>query len=385
MNNGPDAAPVEERRRTPGTRFRDCPECPEMVVAPAGSFMMGSPWWEIFRWPCEGPVHEVTMAHPFAVGVYEVTFEEWDACVSGGGCGGYQPDDAGWGRGRRPVVNVSWEDAKAYVEWLSGKTGEGYRLLSESEWEYVARSGTDTRYFWWGDEIGLNRANGEACVEFFIDGRGEDAQMHARWEGPPLDEKAWDGGWPDPEAMERDSRWRDWVMWAVSWEQAQRYVEWLSRKTGEGYRLLLLKAWEWDEVAHAGTGTGHFWWGNESGGRNRANCGAVFAEIEGGAPFAGPCRTTPVGSFPANPFGLYDVHGNVWELVEDRWHDTYHGAPSDGSAWESGKCGKRVMRGGSWRNDAPDLRSARRESRSTSSRGNAVGFRVARTLTDPGR
>ena len=92
-----------------------------------------------------------------------------------------------------------------------------------------------------------------------------------------------------------------------------------------------------------------------------------------------------MGSFPANPFGLYDVHGNVWELVEDRWHDTYHGAPSDGSAWESGKCGMRVMRGGSWRNDAPDLRSARRESRSTSSRGNAVGFRVARTLTDPGR
>ena len=87
MNNGPDAAPVEERRgaRAPGTRFRDCPECPEMVVAPAGRFMMGSPWWEIFRWPCEGPVHEVAMAHPFAVGVYEVTFEEWDACVSWGG------------------------------------------------------------------------------------------------------------------------------------------------------------------------------------------------------------------------------------------------------------------------------------------------------------
>ena len=92
-----------------------------------------------------------------------------------------------------------------------------------------------------------------------------------------------------------------------------------------------------------------------------------------------------MGSFPANPFGLYYVHGNVWELGEDRWHDTYHGAPSDGSAWESGKCGDRVMRGGSWRNDAPDLRSARRESRSTGSRGDAVGLRVARTLTDPGR
>ena len=160
-----------------------------MVVTPTGSFMMGSPWWEVFRWPCEGPVHEVAMAHPFAVGVYEVTFEEWDACVSGGGCGGYRPDDKGWGwgRDRRPVVNVSWEDAQAYVEWLSGKTGEKYRLLSESEWEYVARSGTDTRYFWWGDEIGLNRANCEACVEFFIDGRGEEDMgpfrraVHSHW------------------------------------------------------------------------------------------------------------------------------------------------------------------------------------------------------------
>ena len=349
-----------------------------MVVAPAGRFMMGSPWWEIFRWPCEGPVHEVAMAHPFAVGVYEVTFEEWDACVSGGGCGGYRPDDAGWGRGRRPVVNVSWEDAKAYVAWLSGKTGEAYRLPSEAEWEYVARSGTDTRYFWWGDEIGLNRANCEACV-FSFDNENcvdEDAPMlmHTHWEGMPTH----DDGWVDEK---RYASW-EYARMHFSWEEAQEYVEWLSRKTGEAYRLL--KESEWDEVARAGTGTGHFWWGYESG-QDRANYGAAFAKLEGGAPFAGPCRTTPVGSFPANPFGLYDVHGNVWELVEDRWHGTYHGAPSDGSAWESGKCGKRVMRGGSWRNDAPDLRSARRESRSTSSRGDAVGFRVARTLTDPGR
>ena len=342
--------------------------------------MMGSPWWEVFRWSWEGPVHEVTMAHPFAVGVYEVTFEEWEACVSGGGCGGYRPDDAGWGRGRRPVINVSWEDAKAYVEWLTGRTGKEYRLLSESEWEYVARSGTDTRYFWWGDEIGLHRADCEACVELFIDGSGKDAQMQARWERSPLDvdDKGWARGWSDPEVVERDSRWREWVGCAVRWEEAQRYVEWLSRKTGEGYRLL--KESEWDDVARAGTGTGYFWWGYEIG-LDLANHRGVHAMFEGGAPFAGPCQTTPVGSFPANPFGLYDVHGNVWEWVEDCWNDNYRGAPSDGSAWESGDCGNRVLRGGSWLNDGPDLRSANRFSGSTGSRGNQVGLRVARKLT----
>ena len=122
-----------------GQRFRDCPQCPEMVVVPGGQF-----------------------GRPFAVGVYEVTFGEWDACVSGGGCGGHRPDDEGWGRGRQPVVNVSWEDAQAYVRWLSGKTGEQYRLPSEAEWEYVARAGTTTEY-WWGDDVGRNRANCYGC------------------------------------------------------------------------------------------------------------------------------------------------------------------------------------------------------------------------------
>ena len=105
-----------------------------MVVAPAGRFAMGSPESEEDRFDREGPVHRVTIARPFAVGVYEVTFAEWDACVSDGGCGGYRPDDEGWGRGRRPVVNVSWEDAQAYVGWLSGRTGKAYRLLSGAEW-----------------------------------------------------------------------------------------------------------------------------------------------------------------------------------------------------------------------------------------------------------
>ena len=145
-----------------GDVFRDCPHCPEMVVVPSGSFTMGSPRSEEGRWDDEGPQHEVTIGSPFAVGVYEVTFAEWDACVSSGGCWGYRPDDEGWGRGQRPVINVSWEDAQSYAAWLSGETGESYRLLSESEWEYVARGGTQTRY-WWGDDIGRGRANCYRC------------------------------------------------------------------------------------------------------------------------------------------------------------------------------------------------------------------------------
>ena len=122
-----------------GERFRDCAECPEMVVVPAGSFLMG--WRESEDgqdWPASalpmrryyfpGPVHPVSIAAPFAVGVYEVTFSEWDACEEDGGCRGYSPNDRGWGRGQRPVINVNWADAQAYVQWLSEKTGKPYRL-----------------------------------------------------------------------------------------------------------------------------------------------------------------------------------------------------------------------------------------------------------------
>ena len=254
----PDPAGEAQRVDPPGTTFRDCGECPEMVVVPEGSFMMGS----TAGGDAERPVHRVTFARPFAVGVYEVTFAEWDACVSDGGCGGYRPDDAGWGHGRRPVIHVSWENAKAYVRWLSGKTGEAYRLLSESEWEYVARAGTGTEY-WWGDEIGRNRANCDGCG--------------SRWDAE---------------------------------------------------------------------------------------------------------RTAP-GSFSPNAFGLQDVHGNVWEWVEDCWNDSYNGAPSDGSAWESGEweCGARVLRGGSWDSIPRDLRSANRGWNPPDGRVADRGFRVARTLT----
>ena len=137
----PVAAPA------PLSAFRDCPQCPEMVALPAGSFMMGSDKaTDPDHDPTEAPRHLVQLARSFAVSRFEVTFDEWDACVAEGGCNGYRSSDSGWGRGRRPVINVSWADAKAYVAWLSARTGKPYRLLSEAEWEYAARAGSTTRY-----------------------------------------------------------------------------------------------------------------------------------------------------------------------------------------------------------------------------------------------
>ena len=145
-----------------GETFRDCPSCPEMVVVPAGSFVMGSPRSEEGRDGDEVLQHEVTISQPFAVGKHEVTFAEWDTCVSAGGCDGYRPDDKGWGRGSRPVIHVTWNEARSYVAWLSRKTGKEYRLLTEAEWEYAARAKTQTRYSW-GDSVGRNRANCRGC------------------------------------------------------------------------------------------------------------------------------------------------------------------------------------------------------------------------------
>jgi hypothetical protein len=155
------AAPLtaaQERALKPKDSFKECERCPEMVVVPAGSFTMGSPLDEKQRNSDESPQHRVTFDRPFAVGKFAVTFEEWDACVGGGGCNGYRPSDEGWGRGRQPAINVSWNDAKSYVAWLSRQTGTTYRLLSEAEREYVTRAGTATP-FWWGSSISSQQAN----------------------------------------------------------------------------------------------------------------------------------------------------------------------------------------------------------------------------------
>jgi formylglycine-generating enzyme required for sulfatase activity len=250
--------PVLPTNPAPLRTLRDCSDCPEMVAVPAGTFMMGS----IDGRSEEKPVHEVAIPRSFAVGKYEVTFAEWDACVAGGGCtGNKRPNDQGWGRGRQPVINVSWNDAKEYVAWLSRKTGRAYRLLTEAEWEYAAGAGTTTKYAW-GDDIGTGNANCSGCGS------------------------QWDGR-----------------------------------------------------------------------------------------------QTAPVGSFSANTFGLYDMHGNVWEWCEDNWHGDYAGdPPAGGSAWGGGDESLRVLRGGSWLREPLILRSAARSWVRPGSRGSGIGFRVARTL-----
>lgn len=145
-----------------GSTFRDCPACPEMVVVPAGEFVMGSTLAESGHTD-EKPQHTVRFAQPFAVGKFEVTFDQWDACTAAGRCP--KAKDDGYGRDKYPVINISWTDAKAYVEWLSEVAGKPYRLLSEAEFEYAARAGTQTPWFWgdaadsWGSRLACEYAN----------------------------------------------------------------------------------------------------------------------------------------------------------------------------------------------------------------------------------
>jgi formylglycine-generating enzyme required for sulfatase activity len=184
-----------ERALKPKDSFRECDRCPEMVVVPAGSFTMGSP--ESERTPVaaayvtygivpgglttapplssEGPQHKVTIARPIGVGRFPVTFDQWDACVDDGGCNGYRPSDQGWGRGLRPAINVNWDDAEAYVAWLAHKTGKRYRLLSEAEWEYMARAATTTP-FWWGSSFSTNQANYNGTRTYGDQPTGENRQ-----------------------------------------------------------------------------------------------------------------------------------------------------------------------------------------------------------------
>jgi formylglycine-generating enzyme required for sulfatase activity len=162
MLTGPKPLTAErERALQPKETFRECDTCPEMVVVPAGEFLMGSPANETDHRSNERPQRRVMIANHLAVSSFEVTFDEWDRCVILGGCA-LRPDDQNWGRGNRPVINVGWDDAQQYVTWLSGWTGKPYRLLSEAEWEYAARAGSVTAYSW-GDDIGKNNANCDGC------------------------------------------------------------------------------------------------------------------------------------------------------------------------------------------------------------------------------
>lgn len=274
--------------RTVGEVFQDCDACPEMVVVPAGTFMMGAPESERNSSDDERPVHRVTIPQPFAVGKYQVTVRQYayfsdltgyitpagelfcdDECENA-----WRDPSFVQGDEDHPVVYVSWEDAQAYVRWLSSKTGENYRLLTESEWEYVARAGT-TGPFHFGSTISTDQAN-------------------------------YDG----------------------------------DHTYGNGQK-------------------------------------GVFRR-----------ETIPIGSFPTNDFGLHDVHGNVFQWVEDRWHcdydgwiDEYDTAPSDGSAWTSDdEIDERVIRGGCFVDEPWLLRSAARSAYEEWRRAFYIGFRVAQTL-----
>lgn len=156
VTSGASAGPTAPHY--PGEDFRDCPDCPEMIVVPTGEFEMGGK-----ANPFEGPAHRVTISRPFAIARRETSFAEWDACVSDGKCK-HVPNDHGWGRGEQPVIDVSWLDAKEFALWLTQKTSRNYRLPSEAEWEYAARAGT-TSLFWWGREAGKTNANCSNCAD----------------------------------------------------------------------------------------------------------------------------------------------------------------------------------------------------------------------------
>lgn len=228
---------TEKEAAEPGSDFKECAKgCPLMVVIPAGSFSMGSPDdafagtgdADADQHERESPQHEVMIAQTFAVSKFEVTFSEWDACAVAGPCPA-APDS--WGRGEMPVINVSWEDAKVYVEWLSLLTGEDYRLLSEAEWEYAARAGTDSRYSW-GDDLRTDSANCDGCgsrwdlkqtapVGSFKpnafglhDMHGNvwewtEDSWHANYNGAPSDGSAWLSGGDPSIRIVRGGAWRN--------------------------------------------------------------------------------------------------------------------------------------------------------------------------------
>jgi formylglycine-generating enzyme required for sulfatase activity len=152
---------AQEQALKPGDSFEECSsECPDMIVVPAGTFLMGSPADEPGRQTSEQPLHQVTIARPF-VSKFELSFADWDACAADGGCDAHIKD-SGFGRGPQPVINVTWDDARRYAAWLAKTTGKPYRLPSEAEYEYAERAGTQTAYPW-GDVLGKNNANCNGC------------------------------------------------------------------------------------------------------------------------------------------------------------------------------------------------------------------------------
>lgn len=157
--------PEIEQQLRPRDSFKECDTCPEMVVIPKGTLMMGTPADELYRFANEGPQHRVTIPRPIAVGRFAITFDEWDACVADGGCHDFKGDDRGFGRGRLPAAGINFEYAKVYLTWLSKKVGRTYRLPSEAEREYFARAGTTTP-FWFGKTISAQNANYDATNNY---------------------------------------------------------------------------------------------------------------------------------------------------------------------------------------------------------------------------
>jgi formylglycine-generating enzyme required for sulfatase activity len=298
-------AQEKEKAANPGSEFTEClTGCPTMVVVPAGNFRMGSPESEKDRDGDEIPQHQVMIVKPFAVGKTEVTFAEWDACVAAGSC--TKASDNNWGRGDRPVINVSWDDAQEYVAWLSRVTGKEYRLLSEAEWEYAARAGNSGRY---------GRSNMLR-------------QESVHTEGP---QQAQAGGYLD----------------------RGQYIPFSEATPGSEERYSFTDGDEKVQLDQQA------WFRSNS-----------------------DDKTQPVRKKAANAFGLHDMHGNVWEWVEDPWHDGYQNAPTDGSPWvEDGDASQRVVRGGSWNSNPQDLRAALRYGLTSDYRLSFLGFRLARTLS----
>jgi formylglycine-generating enzyme required for sulfatase activity len=245
---GKTLSAAQERALKPGDTFRECDVCPEMVVVPAGSFMMGAHPEEQDRELDEGPQHRVVIARPFAAGRFEVTFAEWDACVAARACT-HRPKDDGQSPDKRPVMNVSWDDVtKEYLPWLSRKAGKAYRLLTEAEWEYAARAGATTRYAF-GDAITRSQAlysrSRTAAVGSFPPNAFGLHDMHGNvsewvqdcwnetYNGAPSDGSAWTVG----DCSRRILRGGSWFVIAQALRSANRLKAASGSRDGWGFRV----------------------------------------------------------------------------------------------------------------------------------------------------